>query len=405
MTALLRLAWRSLWRQRRRTLLLIVVVAYATTAIVFFWAFTDGFLSSVFAGQARLLRAPVVISTEEYFADRDPVNALPGLDPIVSALGEFAYRAAPRLEVAALLRSPYSSEGALIRGVDPGLEGRVSALPAQVEDGRMLESQGEVVLGADLAERLDVRIGERLAVDVSSAAGPQASGLEVVGLIDSGVTLVDETTVLTHIEDARALSGIDTATEIAVAAPLGREDEVADRLDPLLPEGIEAYGVKEMMGELAAGLATERRSMIPLGLLFSIFAAIAVTSSVVVSVMERTREFGVMIALGLDQARLSWMVTLEAILATLIGYAVGLVLGYGLITWMAYVNVLGSVFASAWGDIFSGLTIGNDIRTDIRIEYLLYAGVTVAFAALFAVLTPARRVRNLAPSEAMRTAA
>ena len=405
MNALLRLAWRSLWRQRRRTLLLILVVAYATMAIVFFWGFTDGFLASVFAGQARLVQAPVVISTEEYFADPDPVNALPALEPILDELGAFADDAAPRLEVAALLRSPYASQGAVIRGIEPQSEARVSALPGEVREGRMLDSPGEVVLGAGLAEQLDVRVGERLALDVASVAGPQAAGLELVGLLDTGVSTVDETTVLVHIDDARALSGVETATQIAVAAPLGREEQIAARIDPLLAEGLEAYGVQEMMGELAAGLAAERQSIIPMGLLFSIFAAIAVTSSVVVSVMERTREFGVMIALGLDQAKLSWMVTLEAVLATLIGYAVGLVLGYGLVAWMAYVNILGPFFSGLWGDLVAGLAIGNDIRTDIRLEYMLYAGLTVALAALFAVLTPARRVRNLAPSEAMRTAA
>ena len=402
--ALLRLAWRSLWRQRRRTLLLIMVVAYATMAIIFFWAFTDGFLSSVFAGQARLLQAPVTISTDLYFEDPDPVNSLPELAPLLESLGEYADAAAPRLEVAALLRSPYASSGAHLRGIDPDREPLVSALPSEIGQGRMLDSAGEVVLGVAIAEQLDVRIGERLAVDVASVAGPQAAGLEVVGLIETGISAADQTAVLIHLDDARALTGVETATTIAVAAPLGRETEVAKRIDPLLPSGVEAYGIQEMMGELARGLAAERQSMIPMGLLFSIFSAIAVTSSVVVSVMERTREFGVMISLGLAQSKLAWMVTLEAVLATLLGYAVGLVLGYGLAFWMAYVNILGPLFGNLFGGMLAGLAIGQDIRADVRLEYMLYAGVTVAFAALFAVLTPARRVRGLEPSEAMRAA-
>lgn len=402
----LRLAWRSLGRQSRRTALLVAVVAYATAAILFFWGFTDGFLASVFQGQARLLGAPVLVSTPAYHADPDPANALPELDALIREVRtvEPVDAVAPRLELAVLLRSAYASSGAALRGVDPELEPRVSDLPGSIGEGRMLTTTGEMVLGAGMAERLDVRIGERLAVDATSTAGPTALGLRVVGFIDTGIAMVDDAVALGHIDDARTLAGVRTATTLALSVPAGREAAVAETVQAELPSGVRAYGVEEQMGELSQGLATERISMIPVGLLFSIFAAIAVTSSVVVSVMERTREFGVMLALGMDNRRLGLMVTLEAVLATGVGYVVGLVLGYGLLFWMAQVNVLGPLFGALWGDFLQGLAIGNDIRTDLRFEYMAFAGVTVVLSALFAVLTPARRVHGLVPAEAMRAA-
>jgi ABC-type lipoprotein release transport system permease subunit len=403
---LVRLAWRSLGRQGRRTALLVIVVAYATVSILFFWGLTDGFLTSVFQNQARLVGAPVLITTTDYHRDPDPVHALPEL----ASLGEAARSApaveavAPRLELAVLLRSPYTSRGVRLRGVDPGHEAAVSDLPEAVGEGRMLERAGELVLGTALAEQLDVRVGERLAVDAASVAGPQALGLTVVGLVDAGVTLVDETTALAHLDDARRLSGVATATGLALDVPPGREAAVARALRDDLPSGVRAYGLMEQLGELARGLAAERIGIIPIALVFSLFAAIAVTSSVVVSVMERTREFGVMLSLGMSHRRLGAMVTLEAVLATLVGYGVGLVLGYALLLWMAQVNVMGPLFTSLWGDFLEGLAIGTDIRTDVRPVYVLYAGLTVLLAALGAVLTPARRVQSLVPAEAMRAA-
>lgn len=403
---LIRLAWRSLGRQGRRTALLIIVVAYATVSILVFWGLTDGFLTSVFQNQARLVGAPVLVTTTHYHRDPDPVHALPELEPLIDAARSVASvdAVAPRLELAALLRSPYTSRGVRLRGVEPRREAAVSDLPMAVGEGRMLEASGELVLGDALAEQLDVRLGERLAVDAASVAGPQALGLTVVGLIDSGVTLVDETTVLAHLDDARTLSGIDTATGLALDVPLGREAAVARALTDDLPEDVRAYGLMEQLGELARGLAAERIGIIPVALVFSLFAAIAVTSSVVVSVMERTREFGVMLALGMSHRRLGAMVTLEAVLATLVGYAIGLVVGYALLFWMAQVNVLGPMFTSLWGDFLAGLAVGTDIRSDLRLVYVAYAGVTVLLAALGAVLTPARRVQSLVPAEAMRAA-
>ncbi len=401
---LYRLAWRNLWRQRRRTLLLVIVVAYATLGIIFFWGFTDGFLTSIVNGQARFVAAPGIITTTAYHDDPDPENALPNLDFIDSAVAARQVRgAAPRLEFPALIRSPYATQGVLARGVDPALEAQVSGIPGAVSEGRMIEAPGEAIIGRDLAASIDIRLGERLAIDVSSVAGPQAAGLTVVGLVGSGIDLVDETALLVHLDQARELTGITTATGVALDIPFGREDAAAAAVNPRLGAELRAYPIAELLGALQEGLAAERAQMIPLGLIFSIFAAVTVTSTVVVSVLERTREFGIIISLGLDQNRLSRLITLEAIYATLIGFGVGLGLGYGLLWWMNSVNVMGPLFANIYGDFLRGFGISDEILTGLSPEYILWAAITVALAGILAALVPAQRIRNLNPSEAMRS--
>jgi ABC-type lipoprotein release transport system permease subunit len=401
---LYRLAWRNLWRQRRRTLLLVIVVGYATLGIIFFWGFTDGFLTSIVTGQARFVAAPGLITTSAYHDDPDPENALANLDAIDRALDAPQVRgAAPRLDFPALIRSAYATEGVQARGVDPALEGQVSGIPDAVADGRMIEGPGEVVLGAGLAEKIDVLLGERIAIDVASTAGPQAAGLIVVGLVRSSIELIDDTTVLVHLDQARELTGVATATGIALDIPFGREQAAADAINPRLDADTRAYPIDELLGSLAQGLSAERAQTIPLGLIFSIFAAVTVTSTVVVSVLERTREFGIIISLGLDQNRLSWLITLEAIYATLIGFVVGLGLGYGLLWLLNSFNVLGPLMTNIYGDFLAGFGLSDEIFASLSAEYLIYAAVTVALAGIFAALAPAQRIRNLNPSEAMRS--
>lgn len=401
--AIWRLAWRNLWRQRRRTVLLLAVVAYATLAIIFFWGFTDGFVNSIIAGQARYSAAPVLVTSTRYHDDPDPSNALPALDlgELRSAPGVQA--AAPRLEFPALLRSPYQALGTLVRGVDPGLEGAVSALPESVSEGRMLAGPGEIVLGAALADELDVRLGERLALDVQSLAGPQAAGLLVVGLIDSGIGAVDRTAALVELGDAQRLTGTETPTGIALAAPRGREQAVARALGARLPEGVRAYPVQELLGPLQEGLAAERAQMIPMGLIFSIFAAVTVMSTVVVSVLERTREFGVITALGLVQTRLAWMVTLEAVFTSALGFALGALLGYGLNLLLGAVNLLGPLITGVFGTFLDAFAVTREIYTSLSLSYLLFAAVTIVLAGLLAAWVPASRVRRLNAAEAMRS--
>ncbi|MGK0618994.1 ABC transporter permease [Meiothermus cerbereus] len=398
-----RLAWRNLWRHRRRTLLLMLVVAYATLTIVLFWGINDGFIQSILYGNARYLGAPVLITTPAYFQDPDPEQGLPSLGFLSQVEAQPGVRAAaPRLEFPGLVRSAYTAEAVRVRGVEPALEARVSHIPSAIAQGRMLEKPGEVVLGQQLAERLDVRLGERVVLDTSALAGPQALGLQVVGLVRSGVAPVDRGAVLVHLGDARRLTGLATATAVALDVPRGQESRLAQALNLELPPGLRAYDLSQLLGGLAEALQTRQGSVFLIGLLFSLFAALAVTSTVLVSVLERTREFGIMEAIGMSPQRLAQMVTLETVLATALGWGAGLVLGYALNYWMAVQNVLGPVFAS-YGAAWEILGTGSEIYTAQSPWYALFAAITIVLAALFSILIPARRVLALNPAEAMRT--
>ncbi len=404
-TSISKLAWRNLWRHKRRTQLLLAVVAYATVAIIFFWAYYDGFVGVLLGGQARYLSAPVMVQSEAYRTDPDPENSLNSLrfeDALLQVEG--VRGVAPRLEFQSLLRSPYRTLGAQVRGVNPALEPQVSNIPGDVTQGRMLQNAGEIVLGKTLAADLDVRVGERLALDVQSVGGSQGLGLKVVGLIDSNVLPVDEGVSLVHIGDARMLTGVSTATGVALGVRQGNEETVAKNLNAasVLPPGVAAYPITELLGGIMAGIEDKRASMIPIVVIIALFAAVTVMSTVIVSVIERTREFGVMTSLGLSQHQLARMVTLEAVYTTFIGFALGAVLGYALTFVMSATNLMGPFINSFYGRYLSGLAISDRFVFASSLAYLAWAAMTIVIAAVLAVTVPGKRVRNLNPSEAMR---
>lgn len=401
--ALPRLAWRNLWRHRRRTWLLMLVVIYATVSIILFWGLQDGFFDSMMSGNARFLSAPAIVSSEAYFQDPDPANGLSSLAFVDALKGQPGVRnVAPRLEFAGLLRSAYTSQGVQARGVDPGLEAGVSGIPGSIRQGRMLQKPGEVVLGKNLAARLDVRLGERVVLEVSASAGQQAAGLTLVGVADSGVAAVDDGAVLLDIGQARGLTGLKTATGVALDVPRGQEAAVARAVQPVLPSGTRAYDLSQLLGGLSQAVGTKQASITLIALLFSIFAALAVTSTVLVSVLERTREFGVTTAIGMNPRRMAQMVTLEAVFATSLGWLIGLAVGYGINAWLANFNVLGPLFAG-YGGAFQSLGTGQEIYTAQKPAYALYAAGTIALAAVFSVWIPARRVLRLNAAEALKT--
>jgi lipoprotein-releasing system permease protein len=400
----LKLAWRNIFRQKRRTTLLVLVVAYASAATIFIWGMTDGQTQSVLGNQARFLKAPAIIAKVGYFDDPDPDNALPNLD-FVSRASDVpgVLGMAPRLEFFGILRSAYRSQNLQVRGVDPALEASVSNVPSKISEGRMTQKPSEVVMGVDLAEKLDVRLGERVVIEASSGAGAQAKGLILVGMIQSEIAFVDQGTVLIHIDDARDLTGVTTATGVALSTARGQEDVVATRVNEALEDvpGIHTSGLTELLGALVEQ-ANRSSILIVIVIFFGLFAALAVTSTMLVSVLERSREFGMMAAIGMEPPKLSVMVILEAVLTTFMGWLVGLALGYTLTSIMGYWNILGPVFSRA-GDAFSSFGLGSEIYTTSKPVFALYAGVTVAFAAFFALIIPARKVAKMNIVDAMRT--
>lgn len=401
-TPIMRLAWRNVWRHRQRTILLLLVVAYATFFTIVYWSFVDGYADSVVESYARYIVAPVRIAADEWYSDPDPENHLPDLEFIKSLAAIPQVRAAaPRIHFPGLLQSAYTALGVEVRGVDLAAEPRVSRIPAKIEEGRWLAGPGEVVLGREIARRIDARAGERVVLSAASLAGQQAMGLEVVGVAATGVMAVDETAVLVTLEDAKRLTGVPTATTVALDVPRGSEVSVAGRVQAALPAGLTALGVWDLVGPIKTDVQANKAFAYLLALIVYIFAALAVTTTVVVSVMERTRELGVIAALGLAPKRLGALVTLEALYSCALGWLGGLLTGYSAAWMLATYNILGPLFAMVSAGI-PAAGLSEEVYGAMRASYVASSGLVVAVAAGLSALLPGRRAGRLRPAEAMR---
>ncbi|WP_243090104.1 ABC transporter permease [Thermus neutrinimicus] len=393
--SLLRLAWRNVLRQRRRTALLSLVVVYVSVAVLFLFGFLDGYGESLVEAYGQYVEAPVVVAQALWWEDRDPEHGLrvmPSLTyPLIQAMS-------PRLSLYALLRSPYHVQGGVVLGVKPEEEKALSRVPSKVKEGRWLSGPGEVVLGYRLAQRLDVRLGERLVVET----GQGALGLEVVGLVQAGVGNVDFAGVYVHLEDARRLSGREIlATHLALKVPRGQEARVAQKLNENLPQGFLAKDVWELMGPIRADYEGSRLFYLPLLALFMLLAAVAVVSTVYVSVRERLREFAIVESLGLAPIHVAAQVALEAALAAALGLMAGLLLGYALLWYTSTHDVFGPLMRLSV-ELLPEAGLSEHLYTALRPIYALYASLVVVLSALLALLFPGRLVLRLDPSHYLR---
>ncbi len=399
-----RMAWRGLWRHPQRTLLMIAMVAFGSFVILFLWGFVDGFLSSMTHAQAVENQGVFQIRARGYADDPAPANGLTPEDVAAAeaALAELRVRGvAPRLDTTGILRSAYGTQGVAVRGVDPSREPTVTTLDGSIGSGRYLARPGEVLLSSALAEELDVRVGERVVLIVASGGKTESVAFRAVGIFSSSLVELD-CVVLVPIADAQRMTGWHGATALAVSLPPGAAAaRFVARARSLLAtdprfEVADYYALNPLARVMIQGSSIK---MVPFVVLISLLVGFGVANTTFYSVLERTREFGVMTAVGMGRRRLARMVLTESVLVATIGFAIGGSLGYGLLLYMSRVGLNLSAFV----DVFS---------SDVGIPAVIYASSSglywfaalsvVVFTALVAAWYPARRANRLEPVTAIQ---
>jgi len=399
-----RIAWRNLWRHAQRTVLMIAIVAFGSCLILLVWGIIDGFLASMTGSQTVYDLGDFQLRAVGYADDPVPSNGLTAAQVVEAeaALADLRVDgAAPRLEVYGLVRSAYGTDGAVLRGIDPLKERLVTQVAEMIVEGRLIAEPGEVLLSAQLAESLDVRLGERIVVLAQGESGTNSRAFTAVGFFSPPLAQLDHT-LFASIEDARALSEWDGLTSIAVDLPRGAStgravNEVASRL----PEGsgievADYYALNPLARVMIGGSVIK---MIPFVVMISLLAGFGVANTAFYSVLERTREFGVMTAVGMSRRLLAQVVLLESVFVSAIGFLVGGGVGYGLLIYLER-------FGIRFGDLVPGMTDSLGIPTVIYAStsgwYWVAAFSVVVFTALVAAWYPARRANRLEPVTAIR---
>lgn len=406
MSILPRLAWRNLWRHKRRTWLTASAIAFSAMLLVFMQTLQYGAYDlmidttlRVYTGQMQVQRAGYLekrqmrTTVENATALADTLRAHTGLATI-----------AVRAQGFALASSSERSYGVPVIGVEPEREPRVSTLPHLVKQGRYLSGAGaaEAVLGITLARNLKLKLGDEITLLGSGRDGSvAASVLPVVGFFESGNPDLDRRLVMIPLvvfqdiysmgqdahqvvvsgPDFESIPGTKAAVRTAVSA---RPELVVLDWEELVP------GVKQLIeADMVQNWITY------LTLIFIV--TLSIMNTFLMSVLERTREFGIMLALGATPLRIGVLVMLESALLILLGLALGIAVGAGL---SVYFNVVGFTFPGM-KEIYAQFGLPGEIHPKLTLAAFSIGPLVILTFTLLAALYPALRIRKLEVVEAI----
>jgi len=402
----LRLAWRNLWRHRRRTLIVVLAMALGLAMMMMYDGLVAGFDQAIYGNAIRILGGNIHVHAAGYRAKADQTPLLPLADD--QAVLEAA-RAQPQVLAAARRINTgglaSSREGAFavgITGIEPDIEKEVNLAAQLIIAGRFLEADDADVIfvGKGLADAMGVQVGERITL-AGRAAHEQMRRrtMTVIGIYDLGMPDIEKRTIYISLGEAQALYGLDgQSTEVAIELKLlGQEPAVISALQPLLP-GYEVESWETNFPELQAALGTKGAVMNIFGVIILLIAGIGILNLLLMAVYERTREIGILGALGLKPRQISLLFILEGTLMGLVGVAAGIVLGLLVNGLLRQVGLDYSQFANVTSYM---ALVGGRVYPEWGLDKIVGRALTVAIIAALAAFIPAREAAQREPAEAL----
>lgn len=402
----LRLAWRNTWRHRRRTIIIVAAMGLALALMMLYDGFVDGFNNAIYGNAVRVLGGNIQIHAAGYREKIDSNPLLPltdGAAVVKTALSNpNVIAATQRIQTGGLASNPEGAFPVSIIGIEPEAEQPVSLIAQHIAAGNWLTStdQDSVLIGKGLADVMGVKVGDRITV-VGSDIHKQnrQRSMTVIGIYDIGIPTIEKAMVYISLGEAQTLYGLpNQSTEVDVTLKkLGGEAAVVASLAPALL-GYEVESWDKNYPELATALTQKGAAMNIFSIIIELIAGIGILNLLLMAVYERTREIGLLGAMGLKPRQIAILFILEGTMIGLIGTGVGVVLGTIINGSLGAVGVDFAAFSTITeymalisGRVYPSFGLGN----------ILMRAITVLIIATLAAWIPAVEASRREPAEAL----
>jgi putative ABC transport system permease protein len=400
----LRIAMRSLLRQRRRSLFTGLAMLVGFVLSCFFIGWADGTYDYIIDSFTRNRLGHIQIHREGYLHKPSLYKTIDDPGTVERALSGIPRidSWAPRLYSAGLASLGERSAGVSVIGIDPQREDRTTGFSAKVVQGRYFDGRShQLLIGKDLARILKARPGDSVVFVSQAADGSIANDLyQLVGVVDAGDPALNRSGFYLSLDDAQQLFALQGRVhEVAVTVhDLRQVDGVVAALsERLRGQGLEVAGWKQFASEFYRAMQADKGGMYVTLLVVVIVVAITILNTVLMSVLERQREYGLLKAMGTRPSQIVKLVVAEV--ALLAGFCI---LAGSLIGWLLnlYFARHGILLAEpvVWGSVQM-----RYLKGEVNLRSFLLPAATVLLTSLAVCLPPAFRAARTDPARTMRT--
>lgn len=401
------LAWRNIWRQPIRTTLSLIGMGFTSMLLVFVLSFQLGSYDTMKASMLQISDGFGQFQPVGYKDDPEMGKLIADPDALLAGLQgvEGVSAATARGNGFGLLASGERSFAAAVMGIDPVNEGLVTTITGKVTSGRSLaaDDTNAIVLGDGLARNLQVGLGDPVTLLGSGTDGSVAADvLTLVGIFKSGVPELDRQIAQMPLERFKETFLMEGAAH----AILVRSEELPaiEAAEPALRDLAAQNGVvylnwQELRPEVQQMINVDFYSAIMMYATLVIVVVFIILNTLYMSVLERTREFGVLLAVGMKPRQLGRMIWLEMIFLSAVGAGIGIVLGVALTGYFEGVGI--AIEMEGTEEIYAQWGMPSRFYPAMTVGRVLAGPGAMLIAIALLGIIPYRRVIGLKPVEAM----
>ncbi len=402
---LLQISWRNVWRHPARSGVLLGAIIAGLWAGIIVSAWTNGLIEQRVNRVIQEELTHVQIHHPDFLTEREPGMFIKNVDEIEEFLHQDERVAgyAFRTKADGIIQSPLTSSGVQITGVQTGRENEITIFHENITEGEYLnnEIRNPILLGRGLAEKLNVEIGNRVVLSFQDLDNVFTSGsFNIVGIYYTGQPAFDEYKVYVRAEDlSELISPEQIYHEIAIMLHEAEMSAfVAADLNDLFDE---------ILAETWTELSPELRYMTDAGDSYTFYVmvvimfalAFGILNTMLMSIFERMRELGMLMAIGMGRVKVFFMIMTESVILTFTGAVFGMILAYGTIE---FFSDRGFDLTSVGGDTMKEWGYDALVYPMVSGEEYIMIAALVIFTALLSAIYPAIKALRLNPGEVVR---
>lgn len=406
MNTFVKIAWRNIARSPARSLITVSAIAIGLCSLIFLKGFVNGADQQMAENYTDLLIGHIQIHKTGFQKNMSIEKSMGGLENIKDALRKTPQTAAfsERVKDFALISSPEGSAGILLLGVDPVSEKNVSTIHRRLRRGEFLkkDDNDKILIGAQLSDNLKAGLGDKVVIMSQASDGSvAAAAYEVAGIIETGAEEIDKGLALITLKAAQDLLVLNgKVSEIVLKLGSLGEVDAATRLlkTKINQTKFEVLNWKEISPQVYQWLQFDAVFTNLILFIVLLVVATGILNTILMAVLERTREFGIMLALGTKPGQIVFTVTAESFFLGLIGTFIGALSGTCLVIFFGTNGIDLSVMSSALNNLYYDSIIYPRLDyVDIGIYSLIVLSVSIMISII-----PALKASRLSPIEAIR---
>lgn len=399
------ISWKNIWRNKVRSAVVLTAIALGLTAGIFSSAFFTGMVNqrveqaiSNEISHIQIHKEGFRETTELKYFISDAGEKADSIKMIPSVTG-----VSNRIVIYSMVASAETAAGVKITGIVPEDESKVTGIHKKMIDGAYFEGvkRNPVIIGKKLAEKLKVRVRSKVVITLQDMDKNITGGaFRVAGIFETANTGFDENNIYVRYSDLARLTDMpaDACHEIAILINDNNQTlAVDDQVKKMFP-ALEVLNWKEISPEMS--YLTEMMSLYNyIFIVIILFALLfGIINTMLMVVLERRKELGMLLAIGMSRIKVFMMIMLETVLLSLTGGVLGMIMG-GLVS-----QYFGKtpINLSRWGEGYSQLGYDTVVYTHIESENFIVIAVMVIITGIIAALYPAYKALKYDPAEALR---